>query len=219
MKKRLKKTLEEIYQRLYSFFGPQNWWPAESPFEVCVGAILTQNASWKNVERAIHNLKEKGLLDPKVLHQISREELAQLIRSCGFYNLKARRLKEFVRFLIERYQGDLEKLLSQPLEKARQELLSVKGLGKETVDSILLYAGNHPIFVVDSYTYRILSRHHLIPEEITYEEMQSLFMENLPQDPKLYNEYHALLVACGKTFCKNKKPLCDSCPLKDLLWS
>lgn len=217
MRKRLKEVLEEIYQRLYSFFGPQNWWPAESSLEVCVGAILTQNASWKNVEKAIYNLKEKGLLDPKRLYQIPREELAQLIRSCGFYNVKARRLKEFVKFLVERYQGDLEKLLSQPLERAREELLSIKGLGKETVDSILLYAGNHPIFVVDAYTYRILNRHYLIPEETTYEEMQALFMENLPQDPKLFNEYHALLVACGKTFCKSKNPLCESCPLRDFL--
>lgn len=217
MKKRLKEILEEIYQRLYSFFGPQNWWPAESPFEVCVGAILTQNASWKNAEKAICNLKEKGLLDPKILSQISREELASLIKSCGFYNVKAKRLKEFVKFLVERYQGDLEKLLSQPLEKVREELLSIKGLGKETVDSILLYAGNYPIFVVDAYTYRILNRHHLIPEETTYEEMQALFMENLPQDPKLFNEYHALFVACGKTFCKSKNPLCEGCPLREPL--
>lgn len=217
MKKRLKEVLEEIYHRLYSFFGPQNWWPAESPFEVCVGAILTQNVSWKNVEKAIHNLKEKGLLDPKILSQIPREELASLIRSCGFYNIKAQRLKEFAKFLVERYQGDLEKLFSQPLERVREELLNIKGLGKETVDSILLYAGNYPIFVVDAYTYRILYRHYLIPEEATYEEIQSLFMENLPHDPRLFNEYHALLVACGKTFCKGKNPLCEGCPLRDLL--
>lgn len=216
MGKNVKKILEEIYQKLYNFFGPQNWWPAENLFEICVGAILTQNTSWKNVEKAITNLKERNLLEPEKIHFISKEELAQLIKSSGFYNLKARRLKEFVNFLIKNYQGDLNKLFSQPLRKVREELLKIKGLGKETVDSILLYAGSYPIFVVDAYTYRILNRHFLIPEEATYEEIQALFMENLRQDPKLFGEYHALLVACGKTFCKVKNPLCESCPLKDL---
>jgi len=211
--KNISQILWEIYEKLYAFFGSQNWWPADTPFEVCVGAILTQNASWKNVKKAIENLKKENLLDPFKLYETPIEVIAQLIKPSGFYNLKAKRLKNFVKFLVEKYEGNLDFLFSNGLHKAREELLSVKGLGKETVDSMLLYAGNLPIFVVDAYTYRILSRHSLIPEEVTYEEIQSLFMENLPPDPKLFNEFHALLVACGKNFCKKKAPLCASCPL------
>jgi endonuclease-3 related protein len=211
--KNTSQLLQEIYERLYSFFGPQNWWPADTPFEVCVGAILTQNASWKNVKKAIENLKKENLLDPFRIYNLSVEELSQLIKPSGFYNIKARRLKNFVKFLVEKYNGNLENLFSKGLHEAREELLNIKGLGKETVDSILLYAGNLPIFVVDAYTYRILNRHYLVPEETTYDEIQSLFMENLPHDPKLFNEFHALLVACGKTFCKKKEPRCSSCPL------
>ena len=210
------KVLKEIYKRLYDFFGPQNWWPAETPFEVCVGAILTQNASWKNVEKAINNLKQKNLLDPFKLYSIPTDELAKLIRSCGFYNLKAKRLKNFLKVLVEEFDGKLENIFALGLEKAREKLLQIKGLGKETVDSILLYAGNLPIFVVDAYTYRILFRHGLIPEEVTYDEIQELFMSNLEPDPKLFNEYHALLVKCGKTYCKNKNPLCKTCPLNSI---
>jgi len=214
--KNISQILYEIYEGLFAHFGPQNWWPADTPFEICVGAILTQNASWKNVKIAIDNLKKKDLLDPFKLYEISLETLSQIIKPCGFYNIKAKRLKNFVKFLIENYQGDLNILFSKGLEKAREELLNIKGLGKETVDSILLYAGNLPIFVVDAYTYRILHRHSLVPEEATYEEMQALFMENLPQDPQLFNEFHALLVACGKNFCKKKEPLCETCPLKTI---
>lgn len=211
--KDISQILKNIYETLYSFFGPQNWWPADTPFEVCVGAILTQNASWKNVKKVIDNLKEKELLDPFKLYEIPLEKLSQIIKPCGFYNLKAKRLKNFVKFLVEKYQGNLDILFSKGLYEAREELLSIKGLGKETVDSILLYAGNLPIFVVDAYTYRILHRHYLVPEETTYDEIQALFMENLPHDPKLFNEFHALLVACGKTFCKKKEPRCSICPL------
>jgi len=214
--KNISQILYEIYESLFAHFGPQNWWPADTPFEICVGAILTQNASWKNVKIAIDNLKKKDLLDPFKLYEIPLETLSQIIKPCGFYNIKAKRLKNFVKFLIENYQGDLNILFSKGLEKAREELLNIKGLGKETVDSILLYAGNLPIFVVDAYTYRILHRHSLVPEEATYEEMQALFMENLPQDPQLFNEFHALLVACGKNFCKKKEPLCETCPLKTI---
>ena len=214
--KNIYQILYEIYESLFAHFGPQNWWPADTPFEICVGAILTQNASWKNVKIAIDNLKKKDLLDPFKLYNIPLESLSQIIKPSGFYNTKAKRLKNFVKFLIENYQGDLNILFSKGLEKAREELLNIKGLGKETVDSILLYAGNLPIFVVDAYTYRILHRHSLVPEEATYEEMQALFMENLPQDPQLFNEFHALLVACGKNFCKKKEPLCKTCPLKTI---
>lgn len=216
MTRKIPEVLQEIYQRLFEFFGPQNWWPAETPFEVCVGAILTQNASWKNVEKAISNLKQKGLLSPPALYQLPVEELAELIKPSGFYNLKAKRLKAFVEFLMINYQGDLALMFKKPFSHLRSELLNIKGLGKETVDSILLYGGNLPIFVVDTYTYRILNRHFLIPEETTYDEIQTLFMENLPPDPQLFNEYHALLVACGKNFCKKNSPLCDPCPLKGL---
>ncbi len=212
--KNTSQILQEIYEKLYSFFGPQNWWPAETPFEVCIGAILTQNASWKNVERAIENLKKKNLLDPFRLYEIPIEELSQLVRPSGFYNIKAKRLKNFVKFLVEKYEGDLNKLFSLGLYEARKELLEINGLGKETIDSMLLYAGNLPIFVVDAYTYRILNRHYIVPEEATYDEIQALFMENLPHDVRLFNEFHALLVACGKNFCKKKSPLCASCPLK-----
>jgi endonuclease-3 related protein len=214
--KNIYQILYEIYESLFAHFGPQNWWPADTPFEICVGAILTQNASWKNVKIAIDNLKKKDLLDPFKLYEIPLESLSQIIKPSGFYNTKAKRLKNFVKFLIENYQGDLNILFSKGLEKAREELLNIKGLGKETVDSILLYAGNLPIFVVDAYTYRILHRHSLVPEEATYEEMQALFMENLPQNPQLFNEFHALLVACGKNFCKKKEPLCETCPLKTI---
>jgi len=210
------ELLMEMYKRLYDYFGPQHWWPAETPFEVCVGAILTQNASWQNVERAIKNLKEKNLLDPFKIYKLPLNTLSQVIKPCGFYNIKAKRLKNFVKFLVEKYEGNLNKLFAKELPEVREELLSLKGLGKETVDSMLLYAGNFPIFVVDAYTYRILNRHYLIPEETTYDEMQSLFMDNLPPDPQLFNEYHALLVACGKNFCKKKEPLCETCPLKEL---
>jgi len=214
--KNISQILYEIYERLFAHFGPQNWWPADTPFEICVGAILTQNASWKNVKIAINNLKKKKLLDPFKLYEIPLETLSQIIKPSGFYNIKAKRLKNFVKFLIENYQGDLNILFSKGLEKAREELFSIKGLGKETVDSILLYAGNFPIFVVDAYTYRILHRHSLVPEEATYEEIQALFMENLPQDHQLFNEFHALLVACGKNLCKKKEPLCETCPLKTI---
>jgi len=210
------ELLMEMYKRLYDYFGPQHWWPAETPFEVCVGAILTQNASWQNVERAIKNLKEKNLLNPFKIYELPLNLLSQVIKPCGFYNIKAKRLKNFVKFLVEKYEGNLNKLFAKELPEVREELLSLKGLGKETVDSMLLYAGNFPIFVVDAYTYRILNRHYLIPEETTYDEMQSLFMDNLPPDPQLFNEYHALLVACGKNFCKKKEPLCETCPLKEL---
>lgn len=211
--KRISQVLYEIYERLYAYFGPQNWWPAETPFEVCVGAILTQNASWKNVKKAIENLKKNDLLEPKKLYEIPLNNLTEIIKPSGFYNLKAKRLKNFVKFLVEKYEGSLEKLFSKELYEVRKELMSIKGLGKETVDSILLYAGNFPIFVVDAYTYRILNRHHLVPEETTYEEIQALFMENLPHNPQFFNEFHALLVACGKEFCKKKEPLCNACPL------
>jgi len=209
------KALLQIYQKMFDALGPRHWWPGETPFEVIVGAILTQNTNWSNVEKAIKNLKTAGKLSPEGMYELSVTELAELIRPSGFFNVKAKRVKAFIDWLFSRYEGNLSKMFAQDLQALRSELLSVKGIGPETADSILLYAGNMPTFVVDAYTHRIFSRHELIPEESTYDEMKSFFEENLPEDVQLFNEYHALLVNIGKTFCKTKK-VCEPCPLKDL---
>lgn len=178
-----------------------------------VGAILTQNTAWANVSQVISNLKSKGLMTPEALYHLDEHHLAYLIRSTGYYNLKARRLKNFMEFLFKEYDGDLDRMFSEGMDILRNKLLSIKGIGRETADSILLYAGEIPTFVVDAYTKRIFSRHLLVSEEADYEEIRSLFMDNLPNDTQLFNEYHALLVQLGKTFCK-KKPKCDECPIK-----
>ena len=209
------KALLQIYQKMFDALGPRHWWPGETPFEVVIGAILTQNTNWSNVEKAIKNLKTAGKLSPEGMYELSVTELAELIRPSGFFNVKAKRVKAFINWLFSRYEGNLSKMFAQKLQALRSELLSVKGIGPETADSILLYAGNMPTFVVDAYTHRIFSRHELIPEESTYDEMKSFFEENLPEDVQLFNEYHALLVNIGKTFCKTKK-VCEPCPLKDL---
>ena len=192
--------------------GPQHWWPADSPFEVIIGAILTQNTSWNNVERAIQNLKGKKLLDPLKLYDVREGRLARIIKPSGFFNIKAKRVKHFMQFFFEHFQGSVEKMFAEDMLSLRESLLTVNGLGPETVDSILLYAGEKPVFVVDAYTKRIFSRHKLIPEEAVYHEIQELFMNNLDHDVKLFNEYHALLVYVGKHFCKSK-PRCDQCPM------
>ncbi len=210
---REKEILSEIYQRLFKHFGPQGWWPGETPFEICVGAILTQNTNWQNVERAISRLKEYNLLEPQKLYELSLAELAELIRPAGYFRIKAQRLRNFLRFLNEEYAGSLERLFAEGLPRAREKLLSVSGIGPETADSILLYAGGLPVFVIDAYTRRILLRHGLATEEMDYYGLQELFHQNLPRDPKLFNEYHALLVACGKSYCRPRKPLCQKCPL------
>ncbi|MBU6392505.1 MAG: endonuclease III domain-containing protein [Planctomycetota bacterium] len=210
------KTLLEIYQKMFDALGPQQWWPGETPFEIIIGAILTQNTNWSNVEKAIKNLKMARRLSPKRIYELALPELAQLIRPSGFFNVKSKRVKTFIHWLFSKHEGKLSGMFSQDFQMLRSELLAVKGIGPETADSILLYAGNIPTFVVDAYTHRIFSRHGLIPEESTYDEIKSFFEENLPKDVKLFNEYHALLVTIGKTFCKPKK-LCEQCPLKDLL--
>lgn len=201
---------------MFAALGPQQWWPGETPFEIIIGAILTQNTNWSNVEKAIRNLRTAGKLSPEGIHELSVTELAQLIRPSGFFNVKARRVKTFINWLFSRYGGNLSGMFNQDLQILRDELLSVKGIGPETADSILLYAGNLPTFVVDAYTHRIFSRHGFVSEESTYDEMKSFFEENLPKDVKLYNEYHALLVNIGKMFCRPKKA-CEQCPLKDFL--
>jgi endonuclease-3 related protein len=207
--------LLDIFQRLYKAYGPMHWWPGETPFEVMVGAILTQNTSWRNVEKAIQNLKAGKILHIRGIHQLKRSQLASLIRSSGYFRIKADRLKAFVNFLFENYRGNLRKIRKERLDILRQRLLGVKGIGPETADSILLYGLNKPIFVVDAYTKRILSRHGILSERASYEKVQRLFMDHLPQDERLFNEYHALLVHLGKTFCK-KTPRCDRCPLKGI---
>lgn len=204
--------LSIIYKKLYSSFGPQRWWPADSAFEVMVGAILTQNTNWQNVEKAINNLKELRLLNLKRLYQLPQKKLAALIRPAGYYNIKARRLKEFINF----YQANAKRISSQDTGALRRSLLAVYGIGPETADSILLYALGRPVFVVDAYTKRIFSRHGFIKEGASYEEVQDLFMRNLKKDVKLFNEYHALIVKLAKDFCLKNKPRCQACPLKDI---
>ena len=211
--KRERKKLLQIYRKLYSAIGPRHWWPADTPFEIIIGAILTQNTSWRNVEKAIHALKEKNLLNPRKLLEVDETLLAETVRSSGFYNIKAKRIKNFVRFLFTHYQGSLGKMFSEKVIPLREELLKVNGIGPETADSILLYAGEKPIFVVDAYTRRIVERHNLISKDASYDELQKLFMENLGKNVAMFNEYHALLVDVGKHFCK-KRPKCESCPAK-----
>ncbi|NOQ46744.1 MAG: endonuclease III domain-containing protein [Desulfobulbaceae bacterium] len=207
------KQLQEMYDRLYTHFGSQNWWPAETPFEVMVGAVLTQNTNWNNVERAITNLKDAEMLSLDRMSEMPVTLLAEYIRPAGYYNIKAGRLQNLFQFINDHYNGELEKLLELPVRTLREELLTVKGIGPETADSMVLYAAAKPIFVVDAYTHRILSRHDIIDEEYYYHEIQELFMDNLEENVSLFNEYHALLVRVGKEFCKKSKPVCEQCPL------
>jgi endonuclease-3 related protein len=210
----MKDILIKIYRTLYQTYGPRHWWPGETSFEVMVGAILTQNTSWRNVEKAIQKLKGKGVLNPEGIHHLKKSELARLIKSSGYYRIKTDRLKSFIDFLFEEYDGNIKKMGRERLGELREKLLGVKGIGPETADSILLYGLKKPIFVVDAYTRRILSRHGIISEKASYEEVQKLFMDYLPRDEKLFNEYHALFVYLGKTVCK-KIPRCELCPLRD----
>jgi endonuclease-3 related protein len=209
------EDLTEIYELLYDVFGPQHWWPGETRFEIIAGAILTQNTNWANVERAISNLKSADLLDPHKIHQLDTSQLAELIRPAGYSNIKAKRLKNFLDWLFGNYDGELSSLENVDTERLRVELLSIKGVGRETADSILLYAFERPIFVVDAYTARIACRHGLIGPDADYEQLRELFESSLPQDIKLFNEYHALLVRLGKEFCR-PKARCAECPLEKL---
>ena len=208
------QRMEGMFTELLNHFGPQHWWPGETELEVIVGAVLTQNTNWKNVEKAILNLKEKGLLSLHRLNVLSVLELAQLIRPAGYFNIKAKRLKNLIDLLRERYHLDLSRLLDEETDTLRQKLLSVNGIGPETADSILLYAAHRPVFVVDAYTHRILRRHGMTDEQTDYHELQSLFMDHLPDDPALFNEFHALIVKTGKEYCR-RKPLCHLCPLQE----
>ncbi len=213
MKTQTHNILLKIYNSLYNYFGPLNWWPGDTPFEIMVGAILTQNTSWSNVEKAINNLKKENLLEPRKLYRINQEELSQLIKPSGYYNIKARRLKNFINVFVNNFEGSAEKMFSGDGRELRKKLLNVNGIGPETADSILLYAGKKPFFVVDAYTKRIFSRHKLISKDSTYYQIQEFFIKNLDRDVKLFNEFHAQIVMLGKTICTSKNPDCAKCPI------
>jgi endonuclease III related protein len=219
MSNKKSQKLADIYNRLLTCYGPQHWWPGEEPFEIIVGAILTQSAAWTNVEKGIAKLKKARALSPRALRDLSQSELAKLIHSCGYYNAKAVKLKAFAKWFGERFADSLEKMFAVDTGPLRVELLEVHGIGEETADSILLYAGNKPIFVIDAYTRRIIDRLGLKPEGGKYADYQDLFMSNLPHDIRMFNEYHALFVALGKNVCRKSKPLCEECPLREICFS
>ncbi|HOE18282.1 MAG TPA: endonuclease III domain-containing protein [Syntrophorhabdaceae bacterium] len=207
------QRLNNIFRILLEAFGPRKWWPGETQLEVIVGAMLTQNTSWKNVERAIRNLKAKKLLDIKRLYYAAPALLSDVIRPAGYFNIKARRLKNVVAVLYEHYSGDIERLASLGVSELRNILLAINGIGPETADSIMLYAFDKPVFVVDAYTKRFLKNHRLYNGE-SYEDVQAYFMKNLPADVYLYNEFHALIVLLCQRYCK-KTPMCHECPLRN----
>jgi len=206
----------EIYRSLLAAFGHQRWWPGDTRDEVMIGAILTQNVAWKNVETAIDNLREHNLLTLKAIHEADISEIAVLIRPTRFYNQKAQKLKRLSDFLFDRYRGDLDAMFSKDVDQSRQELLCIGGLGEETVDSILLYAGNKAVFVVDAYTKRIFSRLGLTDERWSYRAYREFFMQGLHKDADLYNDYHAQIVHLGREYCRKSEPACTGCPLSDL---
>lgn len=210
-----REKLLKIYELLNGYFGDLHWWPADDPFEIMVGAILTQNTAWTNVEKAISALRKRRLLSPAALSRIPEEDLALIIRSSGYYHLKAARLKTFARFFMDEYSGNLSAMKAEGLPLLREKLLGIRGVGPETADSILLYACQKSVFISDAYTRRILLRHGLISQDADYHAIQSLFMACLPHDNILFNQFHALMVNTGKTFCR-KAPDCSACPLATL---
>jgi endonuclease-3 related protein len=211
---KMNETIYNIYKILLNHYGKQNWWPAETRYEVVVGAVLTQNTSWKNVERAINNLKSEDLLEEEKILSVDEDKLKQLIKPAGFYNLKAKRLKNVTKFIVDNY-GNTEDMakVDKDILTLRDELLSVNGIGKETADSILLYALDRESFVVDAYTKRMFNRLGIIDEKAEYDDIKVLFERHLPKDLEIYKEYHALIVEHCKRFCR-KKPLCDNCPIR-----
>jgi len=204
-----------LYERLIAAYGPQGWWPADGPFEMIVGAILTQATSWENAKAAIEALKGAGLLPLQGMRGAPLDRIASLIRPAVYYNQKARKLKAFIDFLARRYGGDLDRLLEEPLPALREELLSIPGIGPETADSIILYAAKKPSFVVDAYTKRLLTRLRLIDPSAGYDEIRSLFTSALPADAELFGEYHALIVRHCKEHCR-AQPICAGCPLASI---
>ncbi|HAU37008.1 MAG TPA: endonuclease [Phycisphaerales bacterium] len=210
---RTSQTLTEMYEAMRGAFGHRAWWPGETPLEICVGAVLTQNTNWRNVEKALANLKQGGCLSLSALDALPLPTLAELIRPAGYYNVKARRLKNFVAAMREGFGDDLAAFLDRPVPVLREALLAVRGIGRETADSIILYAAGKCSFVVDAYTYRVLLRHGLIAPEDDYEAIKELFESALPQDAELWNDYHAQLVEVGKRHCR-PVARCDGCPLE-----
>ncbi|MBI4200894.1 MAG: endonuclease [Chloroflexi bacterium] len=201
-----------VYRRLYGRYGPQHWWPGDDPLETIVGAILTQNTAWGNVDKALSNLKAANALSMERIRELPQEELASLIRPSGYFNTKARKLRAFAQHLWERYDDDLGKFLGRDMETLRRELLSIYGIGDETADDIVLYAAHKPSFVIDAYTRRIMLRLGVVPERDRYSAFQALFHEHLDRDTQLFNEYHALLARHAKETCR-KRPLCGACCL------
>jgi endonuclease III related protein len=210
------EELLHIYDLMFQHFGDRQWWPAETREEIIIGAILVQSVSWKNTMKAIELLKEHQLLSFAALYDAPLEDIEACVRSTRYYKMKARKLKAFAAHIVERYNGDLALLFAQPMEDLRRELLSIYGIGPETADDIVLYAANMPSFVVDAYTKRIFSRLGWVYEDIPYEVLRQWFMDHLPQDVKLYNQYHALIDGVGHHYCLNQKPKCSECPLKVL---
>ena len=213
---KITNQLLKIYSLLFEKYKDQHWWPADTKFEVIVGAVLTQFISWRNVVKAIDNIKERNLLDVYKMHECDIELIKEMIRPAGFFNRKSVVLKSVIAFLIEEYDGDIDKMFYTSLEVLREKLLMVKGIGPETADSILLYAGSKRIFVVDAYTIRIFTRLGFLKGDEKYHQVQQFFMNNLPTEVDLYNQYHALIVKLGSECCYGKKPKCDNCVLKDL---
>ncbi|HQG50913.1 MAG TPA: endonuclease III domain-containing protein [Syntrophorhabdaceae bacterium] len=207
------QRLLKIFNILLKSFGKRNWWPGETPLEIIVGAVLTQNTSWKNVQKAIQNMKNECVLDIESLYRIGTERLSEIIRPSGFYNLKANRLKNIVNVIYNSYGASIDNMANISLDELRHSLLEINGIGPETADSILLYALNRPIFVVDAYTKRFLSNHRLYAAGGDYHAVQRFFMKNLPADIYLFNEFHALIVCLGQGYCK-KTPICKGCPLE-----
>jgi endonuclease-3 related protein len=207
--------LIKIHDVLLDHYGPQNWWPADSPFEVMIGAVLTQAAAWSNVEKALANLKDADALSSEAIRKMPLSDLAQLVYPSGYYNAKARKLKALCEFLDDRFGDDINRMAQVPTSEIRAELLGVYGIGDETADDIVLYALNHPIFVIDTYTRRLMYRLGIVDEGVSYSELQSMFMDDLIQNTRFYNEYHALIVRHAVVSCK-KRPVCPDCPLLDI---
>lgn len=214
--KRNRPPLEEVYRLLFNQWGPQFWWPGRTRLEIIVGAILTQNTAWTNVEKAIRRLREARALNLRRLHEADLKTLAEWIRPAGYFNVKARRLRSFTQLMFDRFGGDLRRLFALETPALREVLLSVNGIGPETADSILLYAAGRPVFVVDAYTRRFMMRHGWIGSGATYDDIACVFVAGLPRRVALYNEYHALIVALGKDLCR-PKPRCAECPLRSWL--
>lgn len=210
-------NLLEVYEHLLTRLGSQRWWPGESPFEIMVGAVLVQNTAWRNVERAINNLREAGVMELYALHSLPPEELAELIRPAGYFQVKAKRLRNLLKFVIDEHDGSLDAMFRTNIATLREQLLAIHGIGPETADAILLYAGGLPTFVVDTYTHRVLARHGWIGYDADYHKIKDYFESTLPADANLYNEYHALLVRVGKDYCRKSAPKCEECPLVHLL--